>query len=104
MASRIKLIEEKYLKLKSEFDEVWKKLMEKEKKFNELQLDVIKQQLNKKYFQFQMQNKGDNSLNYEKIKEKYKKLSEKCSQQTDEITNLELKLSSALAENVKFQK
>lgn len=47
-----------------------------------------------------MQNKGDNSLNYEKIKEKYKKLSEKCSQQTDEITNLELKLSSALAENV----
>ena len=47
-----------------------------------------------------MQNKGENSSSYEKLKEKYKKLSEKCSRQTDDITNLELKLSSALAENV----
>ena len=49
-----------------------------------------------------MQNKGENSSSYDKLKEKYKKLSEKCSKQTDDITNLELKLSSALAENVRF--
>ena len=44
--------------------------------------------------------KGGDAASYDKLKEKYKKLSDKCSQQTDEITNLELKLSSALAENV----
>jgi len=53
-----------------------------------------------KIFNFFKMQKGGDSSSYEKLKEKYKKLSDKCSQQTDEITNLELKLSSALAENV----
>ena len=38
--SRLKITEDKYAKLKTEFDDVWKKFIEKEKKFNELQLEV----------------------------------------------------------------
>ena len=99
--SRLKITEDKYAKLKTEFDDVWKKFIEKEKKFNELQLEVNIITLII-YICIQMQNKGENSSSYDKLKEKYKKLSEKCSKQTDDITNLELKLSSALAENVRF--
>ena len=40
MFSRLKLIEDKYSKVKNEFEGTWTKLMEKEKKFNELQLEV----------------------------------------------------------------
>jgi len=38
--SRMKISEEKYGKLKADFDEVWKKLLDKEKKFNDIQLEV----------------------------------------------------------------
>ena len=37
---------------------------------------------------------------YDKLKEKYKKLIDKFSDKSDEILNLELKLSTALTENV----
>lgn len=40
ISSKLKLIEEKYIKAKSELEATWTKLMDKEKKFNELQLEV----------------------------------------------------------------
>lgn len=40
LTTKLKLNEEKFAKLKGEFDDVWKKLMEREKNFNDLKLNV----------------------------------------------------------------
>lgn len=41
LMTKLKLNEEKFAKLKGEFEDVWKKLMEREKNFNDLKLNVL---------------------------------------------------------------